>query len=388
MRYLTAIIIIFISFDLQISYCQPPIAEYRADNNPINGDSGSNSSSIFTNTTGASRSFGISYASSSDNYYSAQNWSSSLTLNDFFQVTITPIPGYSVSLSQIRFNFVRDANGPSTIHVRYSTDGFNSYNTLYTDQAIGTANNSTGLSLTGQDELQDVTGTITFRVYGYSADNSSGVLSLEPYLSYSESILPNNQEAGFILNGFTEAISLPVELVSFTGEELEGSIKLNWETESETNNAGFEVQWKPENNQLNEEWKTLNFIEGNFNSNSLQEYSYTHASPSKRNNYYRLKQVDQDGGFQYSDIIKISIEDDTRFNFFPNPAYTEINITFDKYQGEGEVEIFDLLGNRILSQIFSNNPAVLNIENLTGGVYYLSWKNGINEEVRLLIKNH
>ena len=107
---------------------------------------------------------------------------------------------------------------------------------------------------------------------------------------------------------------LPVELAYFTGE-LDGEIvKLNWETATEVNNYGFQVQRKKENVQNENRWKDIGFIQGYGTTNSPKQYSYEddlnltlnlNPNPSQLN--YRLKQIDNDGTFAYSKVVTVDI---------------------------------------------------------------------------------
>ncbi|MDY0081885.1 MAG: hypothetical protein RBR74_01765, partial [Ignavibacteriaceae bacterium] len=99
---------------------------------------------------------------------------------------------------------------------------------------------------------------------------------------------------------------LPVELSSFTGKiNANNSIDLNWMTKTEINNYGFNVE-----RRINEEdWNSIGFVGGHGNSNSPKEYSFTDddlfAGGSKFQ--YRLKQIDTDGQFEYSDVVEVEL---------------------------------------------------------------------------------
>lgn len=174
------------------------LAEYRADNNPVSGQSGAAGTAHVT-VTGISRSPGLSYAGGTD--YAASGFTTSLSYNsnDYFQVTITPAAGYKVSLQYIALNFVRDNNGPRNIQVRTSQDGYASF--IYADGSIGTTNNGAGLSLTSYSNLQNLTTSTTIRVYGFNASSTSGSLHASQYTGYSATLLPSGSQVGLYLKG-------------------------------------------------------------------------------------------------------------------------------------------------------------------------------------------
>jgi hypothetical protein len=101
---------------------------------------------------------------------------------------------------------------------------------------------------------------------------------------------------------------LPVELSSFSAIKLENGIKLNWRTETEVNNYGFDE----ERSQLSKvkgqtDCAKLGFVHGHGNSNSPKDYSFLDENISSGKFQYRLKQMDADGNFEYSKIIELDL---------------------------------------------------------------------------------
>ena len=95
-------------------------------------------------------------------------------------------------------------------------------------------------------------------------------------------------------------LPLPVELISFTAKVKEYKVILEWRTETEVDNYGFDVQRSVIGVQ-NSEWIKLGFVEGHGNSNSPKQYSFTDKNPFGGSKFkYRLKQIDTDGQFEYS----------------------------------------------------------------------------------------
>ena len=92
-------------------------------------------------------------------------------------------------------------------------------------------------------------------------------------------------------------ITLPVDLISFEAEREGDNIKLNWSTASEENNDYFEIQKSYDG----EVFTPIGYVDGAGNSNAVLEYNYTDSETGKA--YYRLKQLDYDGEFEYSDIV-------------------------------------------------------------------------------------
>jgi hypothetical protein len=97
---------------------------------------------------------------------------------------------------------------------------------------------------------------------------------------------------------------LPVELTEFTGRKSEQGVELAWRTASELNNSGFEVQRRSENRGASTEWHALGFVRGNGTTTEAQSYSFLDRTATGKVQY-RLKQIDFDGQFEYSNIIEV-----------------------------------------------------------------------------------
>jgi len=147
---------------------------------------------------------------------------------------------------------------------------------------------------------------------------------------------------------------LPVELTTFTAKLIGKNVKLFWQTSNEINNYGFEV----ERCALSAErkvWEKIGFVNGNGNSNSPKEYSFVddHANVTSIVKY-RLKQIDNDGQFDYSDIITITLSpsDFELFQNYPNPFNPSTKISWQtSVSGWQTLKVFDILGNEIVTLV-------------------------------------
>ncbi len=141
---------------------------------------------------------------------------------------------------------------------------------------------------------------------------------------------------------------LPVELSTFTAKFNEKSVTLDWVTKTEVNNYGFNIE-----RRINEgEWNNITFIEGHGNSNSPKEYSYSDedifAGGSKFQ--YQLKQVDNDGIFEYSDVVEVEIVP-TQYEIsqnYPNPFNPSTTIRFSlPKETQLKINIYNMLGELV-----------------------------------------
>jgi hypothetical protein len=191
---------------------------------------------------------------------------------------------------------------------------------------------------------------------------------------------------------------LPVELSSFTAKILRnGSVQLNWTTETEVDNYGFEVQ-RSEIDVQNSDLKKIAFLEGFGNSNSPKEYSFVDDEVTSGKFAYRLKQIDNDGTFEYSKIIKINVDAPMEFELnqnYPNPfnPNTIIKFTVDA-SNPTTLKVYDILGNEI-AQLFNETTEAgkiyeleFNASGLSSGVYYYRLSTPKKSLVRKMLLLH
>jgi hypothetical protein len=191
---------------------------------------------------------------------------------------------------------------------------------------------------------------------------------------------------------FTLDNPLPVELSSFTGKVVDGSeVKLNWNTKTETNNYGFNVEKRTKDG----EWNKIGFVEGNGNSNSPKNYNFTDkdlfAGGSKFE--YRLKQIDNDGAFEYSDIVEVTVMP-TQYELsqnFPNPFNPSTTIRFSlPTETRLKINIYNMLGQLLETLAEGNYEAgyhkvTFNASNLPSGAYIYRIESNEFTQVRKMI---
>jgi hypothetical protein len=201
----------------------------------------------------------------------------------------------------------------------------------------------------------------------------------------------------FVQETFDAALAykiLPVELTSFTSKLLDDKIQLNWVTKTEVNNYGFNVE-----RRINEgEWNSIGFLEGHGNSNSPKEYSYSDkdlfAGGSKFQ--YKLKQVDNDGSFEYSDVVEVEVVPN-QYELpqnFPNPFNPSTTIRFSLPQATRlKINVYNMLGELVEkiaegSYETGYHKVIFNASNLSSGIYIyrLESENFIQTKKMVLIK--
>jgi hypothetical protein len=168
---------------------------------------------------------------------------------------------------------------------------------------------------------------------------------------------------------------LPVELTSFTAAYKNSAVMLNWKTETEINNYGFNLERRVSEGN----WDSIAFIEGNGNSNSPKEYSFSDkdlfAGGSKFQ--YRLKQIDNDGSFEYSDVVEVEIVPDQYelSQNYPNPFNPSTTIQFSlPKQSQLKINLYNMLGEQLATIAegmyeSGNHKVTFNASNLPSGTY-------------------
>jgi len=187
---------------------------------------------------------------------------------------------------------------------------------------------------------------------------------------------------------------LPVELFSFSAECVDNDVLLSWTTASETNNKGFEVERSIKNSKLKiKSFEPIGFVNGKGTSTELNYYSFKDENLSPGKYLYRLKQIDFDGDFEYSNEIEVEIGLPDKFELYqnyPNPfnPTTKIrySIPFVETHGGASVQnillnVYDVLGNEITTLVNEEKPpGVYEVEfdgsKLSSGVYFYQLRAG------------
>lgn len=230
-------------------------------------------------------------------------------------------------------------------------------------------------STTGSNYAQTTTVwplTDTYQYYGGASDlwGTSWDFTHINNSGFGASMVANVLEGTAQVDHYTLTVytvsTLPVELMNFTWYRTEDFTELQWVTATEMNSSHFEVE---------KSWdgKAFGFmasVPALGNSQGPQLYTYKDYESVQKQCYYRLKMVDQDGTFEYSDIQFVNrlLTDDV---LFPNPADQFIQIPFETAMNKGIV--MDAKGNyvRTVDLSHENGPFSLDIQELPNGSYYL-----------------
>ena len=186
---------------------------------------------------------------------------------------------------------------------------------------------------------------------------------------------------------------MPVELSSFSAVILEDGIKLKWRTETEVSNYGFEILRQDQNDT----WSLLGFVDGHGNTNSPKEYEFIDDNVLSGIYSYRLKQVDNDGTYEFSKVIEIDVDAPLGYKLsqnYPNPFNPTTTINFNLPESEVvKIVVYDILGTAVKTLVDEFKEAGIHTINFNASefasgtyIYRIETSNYIDIKKMLLIK--
>lgn len=185
---------------------------------------------------------------------------------------------------------------------------------------------------------------------------------------------------------------LPVEYLGFEAYPKGKTVVLNWETAVEINNEGFAVERSGNSRQ----WQEIGFVSGSGTSEIPLAYQYVDQRPFSGTNYYRLKQIDYDGRYEYSKVLSAAISTDSAdpFRIFPNPASKSLTLQLPDDQLPYQLKLYNSLGQIVWEKTTETDRThrILFSEfQLSAGTYWLTKmpigrKTGATETFRVVIQ--
>jgi hypothetical protein len=225
-------------------------------------------------------------------------------------------------------------------------------------------------------------------VYG-SNGNSVSINGLKPDTEYYYTIFEYNGSIAPVYSP-SKAVSgkakttgvLPVTWVSFTAKTNASGTTLEWATSSELNSAYFVVE-RSANPTLG--FDSVDTVQAGGESNHVLRYSYEDTFQNPGNLYYRLKQVDVDGQFDYSRIVAAKALNNNTLKLFPNPTTDKLHIQADDEMTNADIEIYNQSGGLIRSGALPENHAV-DVQTLSPGTYFLMIKGQSKQYSKKFVK--
>lgn len=321
---------------------------------------------LLPNTTGTELTRNTLTCTPAAKVFNSTRINNTTAVNDtsYIEFSVTANPGYQLNVNSLSFFIQGSATAPNQLEVRYSTDGFvSSTNWGNAPNTITSPGNTKTWDF--PDFTSALGGTVTFRIYPYGTQRADGGTTKPA--SETATLRINR----IVLDG-TVVEPMPVKLISFNGSYDQNTIKLKWETAWEKQNQGFEIQKSYDAAQFDQ----IDFVEGKSTIKSKSTYIFTdNEIQAGKDVYYRLKQVDYDGSFEFSRIIVVKpVVDAETVIVYPNPSAGSFTV-YAKNRLLNNIQLFDANGSQIP---FKSAPAaseeglfIQPLHNLAPGLYYI-----------------
>jgi hypothetical protein len=268
--------------------------------------------------------------------------------NGTYTLTLTNAsPSFDFTITGISFQARRTSTGPSTVAV---------------------SANGTPVTMTGAPGN------------GSFSPLTSGAISvvIPPNTTFTITITTSGgtgASQNIRLDDFALTGALPVTLMSFTGKLEAGTSLLSFSTATERNNSHFIIERSADGKVF----ENIGRVAGNGNSTSRKDYTFEDKRPLKGINYYRLKQVDFDGKFEYSAVVSVQNGRTGNITIAPSPATDLVQVRFEESTEEaGRYEVYDATGRLVLNGevMAESNVLEMNVSALVPGIYSLRLQNG------------
>jgi hypothetical protein len=305
------------------------------------------------------------------NLSSQENWLESQTLNCstnhlHWKIVYYHKPAYSSGSHGNHSDVQWDYIGMG-VHAVFAGHDHN-YERLIVGGLVYFVNGSGGKS------LRNVGNPISYSEFIYDDQHGAQLVTIVG----TEMLIEFYNKGGTLIDPWTvidDAFPLSVELAFFTAKPDGKSVALRWRTETEVNNYGFDIERFKDNSK----WLTIGFVEGHGNSNSPKQYNFIDTDIDQSGTYYyRLKQIDNDGTYEYSDVVSVEVGVPDIFYLsqnYPNPFNPETSIEFT-LPGKRFVSlrVFNTLGELVGKLVNEEREAgsyfvTFNASNLPSGVY-------------------
>ena len=327
--------------------------------------------------------------------------------------TLNETPGNTVTGLTGSISAIRDLNAPSAVNLAGLGAMFTSTENLSTTlverfHSPGIGNGNQGIlrqfsiafivSKDGQKIIKkhnNIALATTMRFY-YDESELGGIPESNLSLFHSNTGMNNTWEqmggTVNITNNYVEIANvlnfdwwtfadinapIPVELISFTANVVNGLVNLSWTTATELNNSGWDIERKADND-IEGSWVKVGFVKGVGNSTENKQYKFIDQNNITGKYSYRLKQIDFNGTITYSNIVEISVTGPDKFELsqnYPNPFNPETSIRFEVPSlSFVNISVYNMIGEKVVTLVNENMEQgvylrKLSAENLSSGIY-------------------
>ena len=231
------------------------------------------------------------------------------------------------------------------------------------------SDNALKVMVFGNFDVTTQSTTVTFPAIGVWYNYFTGATLNVNSAAYSITLQPGEY---YVYTN--KSVVLPVNLLSFTANKTDKhTVIVNWSTSSEINNHHYEVERSGDGSSF----ATLGSVAASAALTQVKQYQYIDLKPLNGVNYYRLKQVDKDGQFHYSAVVKINFTtQNVLWQLYPNPAGSSTAIYAQATMNKIQVVLTDISGkilyrNNTVGTVTAGQKINIPVKNLSKGVYLL-----------------
>ncbi len=236
--------------------------------------------------------------------------------------------------------------------------------------------------LTNLDELANITsiaGNLTIASNSMLSDCAAqGICNYLSNPTGSIAIASNAVGCNSVAQVQAACAVAPVRLIAFSGKNEAGAVLLNWKTADEYNNAFFQIEHSTDGTRF----RPIGQVNGNNDASGTSDYSFMHMQPAGGAHYYRLKQVDFDGAFEYSPIISVFVREKD-VEIYPNPTHGPVSVYGDDL--EGSIRVFDFTGN-FIKEFQPDGIWSFDLSDQVAGVYFVEIQTGNHNTMTRIVK--
>ncbi len=248
--------------------------------------------------------------------------------------------------------------------------------------------------------VEEVGGNVQALIYRTTDGGDNWVKQTLPPFDGLSQVFFVNDTKGWAVGSFGTILTtdnpVPVELSSFTASVENSNVILKWQTETEKNNSGFEIERRNAQSG-NTGWEKIGFAEGQGTTTEEYSYSYLDKEITSGQFQYRLKQIDLDGSFKYSDAVQVSISLPQEFSLeqnYPNPFNPATQIRYSIPQDAMvKLNVYNALGQQVAELVNGEVKAgsyevKFNADRLSSGIYYYRIETGgfVSTKKMMLLK--
>ena len=283
------------------------------------------------------------------------------------------IPSTGYKNMVITYVVERSGSGPQRNSFAYSVDGGNTWKTtglnIPNSPVVATGPPFDSISVSITDPLADNNPNLYFRIVGDSV-----VTALKG----------NNRFDNITVEG-TKITVTPVKLLSFKAAKVENQVNLTWSYTNPLEVKNFEL----EHSTNGKEFITLTSINFINNNSNIYNEAYTDGFPTAGVNYYRLKTIDKNGTYSYSEIVRVLNSTKLTVSVSPNPVKDVLHISHNlNINNLSTLSVYSLEGKKLLMNNITvqTSDISMNIENLKSGTYILVIDNKVESTSAKFIK--